>query len=254
MAEGSNTSAWRRFLASPSDSRGKTIAMAFAVSAVCAVFVSGATVMLRPIQQANRAVEQQLRLASLIEAIPGMSEILQEAGDGAISTVVIDIGEGSAVEMTPAELDAALDDPTNWTELSPEQDMAGIASRPDYAQIYILRNDDRVSLVILPIFGAGYNGTIEALIALRGDMETIAGMTVTGQSETPGLGARIEEPAWQASFAGKRYSDDAGNMRFDVARGPSSSDYEVAVSRMVRFWLGPEGYEPLIRAIKRGEF
>ena len=27
-----------------------------------------------------------------------------------------------------------------------------------------------------------------------------------------------------------------------------------AVTRMVRFWLGPEGYGPLIDAISRGEF
>jgi len=50
-----------------------------------------------------------------------------------------------------------------------------------------------------------------------------------------------------------------------VARGDASTAYQVdgitgatrttrGISNMVRFWLGPDGYGPLIRAIQRGEF
>lgn len=259
-------SLWKRFLAAPIDSRGKTIAVAFLVSAVCALLVSGATVILRPIQAANRAAEQQMRLEALVAAIPGMSQLMAEAEGASLAAVVIDIEEGAASEdVTPETYAAALEDPANWTALAPEDDMASLGSRPDIAQIYLLRSGDKVSLAILPIFGAGYNGPIEAMIALRGDMNTVAGLTVTQQSETPGLGARIEEPGWQASFAGKRIADEAGNVRFDVAHGPSASDYEVdgitgatrtsnAISRIVRFWMGPDGYGPLIHAIQNGEF
>jgi Na+-transporting NADH:ubiquinone oxidoreductase subunit C len=258
--------AWRRFLAQPVDSRGKTLLMAFLVSAVCAAMVTGATVLLRPVQQANRAAEQQARLEALVAAIPGMEKMLAQADGAALSVVVVDLTKAAAArDVTPATLEAALQLPENWTALPPEADMAGIGHRPDLAQIYLLRDADAVSLVILPVFGAGYNGMIEGMLALHADMETIAGFTVTRHSETPGLGARIEEPAWQASFAGKRFADDAGNMRFSVARGPSASAFEVdgitgatrtsnGVSRIVRFWLGPDGYGPLLAAIRRGAF
>ena len=43
MADPKGAGPWRRFLALPSDSRPKTIAMAFAVSSVCAILVSAAT-------------------------------------------------------------------------------------------------------------------------------------------------------------------------------------------------------------------
>ena len=266
MADTPLRAAWRRFLAQPVDSRGKTLLVAFLVSAACALMVTGATVLLRPIQQANRAAEEQARLEALVAAIPGMQQVLARAGGDALSVVVIDLEEGAAArDVTPATLEAALQLPENWTTLPPEQDMAGIGSRPDYAQVTLLRDGGAITLAILPVAGTGYNGTIEGMLALHGDMETIAGFTVTRQAETPGLGARIEEPAWQASFAGKRFADEAGNMRFAVARGPSASPYEVdgitgatrtssAVSRMVRFWLGPEGYGPLLDAIRRGEF
>ena len=62
MADLNPIAAWRRLLAMPNESRTKTIVMAFLVSAVCAVLVSAATVILRPIQTANRAAEDQARI------------------------------------------------------------------------------------------------------------------------------------------------------------------------------------------------
>ncbi|NKX43758.1 Na+-translocating NADH-quinone reductase subunit C [Roseicyclus persicicus] len=257
--------AWRRFLALPNESRGKTLAVAFAVSAVCAILVSGATVMLRPIQSANRAAEEQARIEALVAGIPGMADLLAQSG-GTLGTVVIDLVRGRAAsDVTPATLATALADPANWTALDAGQDLAGLGQRPDYAQIYLLRDAGEVSVVLLPISGAGYNGRIDAVLALSGDMNTIAGLSVTRQSETPGLGARIEEAGWLADFPGTRTRDEDGTLRFAVARGTAASVYEVdgitgatrtsnAVTRMVRFWLGPDGYGPLLAAIRRGEF
>ncbi len=256
---------WRRFLALPNESRTKTLVMAFLVSAVCAALVSGATVLLRPIQAANRAAEEQARIADLLAGIPGMAALLEQSG-GTLSTVVIDLDRGRAAEgITPATLDAALADPANWTALDPGADLAGLGHRPDFVQVFLLRDGETVSLALLPVTGQGYGGRIDAILALRGDMNTIAGIAVTGHSETPGLGGRIAERSWQASFPGTLVRDEAGEVRFRVARGPASGVHEVdgitgatrtgrGVTGMVRFWLGPDGYGPLIEAIGRGEF
>lgn len=266
MADLNPLSLWRRFLATPNDSRVKTLVVAFLVSAVCAIAVTGATVWLRPIQAQNRAVEQQAKLEALISAVPGMSELIEDAGGEALTTVVIDLDDGAASPtVTPETLEAALADPSNWTTLAAGDDIAGIGNRPNYAQIYLLRNGDKVSLAILPVAGTGYGGRIQALLALRGDMRTLAGIAITEQSETPGLGARISEPLWQRSFAGKQLSDDTGAQRFAVARGPGRTEYEVdgitgatrtsnAITQMIRFWTGPNGYGPLMAAIRRGDF
>ncbi len=266
MADLNPIALWRRFLLLPNDSRVKTLAVAFLVSAVCAVLVTVATVTLRPIQAQNRAAEQQARLEALIAAVPGISDLIAQAGGEALSTVVIDLDAGAAAtEVTAETLETALSDASNWTTLSPADDVAGIGNRPDYAQIYLLRDGERVSLAILPVVGTGYNGRIQALLALAGDMRTVAGIAVTEQAETPGLGARIEEPNWQRGFAGKQLFDDSGAFRFAVARGAARSDHEVdgitgatrtsnAITSMVRFWVGPKGYGPLIAAIRRGDF
>ncbi|MBP0483522.1 Na+-translocating NADH-quinone reductase subunit C [Sagittula salina] len=257
---------WRRLLALPNESRAKTVIVAFLVSAICAALVSGATVMLRPIQAANRAAEEQARIAALVRGIPGMAGLLEQSG-GTLSTVVIDLASGRAADaVPPAALETALADPGNWTVLEPEQDIAGLGQRPDFVQIYLLRDEvGRVSLALLPLSGQGYGGRIDAILALEADLNTVAGIAVTRHSETPGLGGRIDEAAWQAGFAGTALRDPAGAVRFRVASGPAAGDYEVdgitgatrtgrGVTRMVRFWLGPEGYGPLLDAMARGEF
>jgi Na+-transporting NADH:ubiquinone oxidoreductase subunit C len=162
-------------------------------------------------------------------------------------------------------LEAALADPANWTALDAGADIAGLGQRPDVAQVFLLRDDGEISLALLPMSAQGYNGRIDAILALRGDMNTLAGIAITRHAETPGLGGRIEEPSWQASFPGTEVRDESGQFRFNVARGDASSVYEVdgitgatrtsnAIERMVRFWLGPDGYGPFLRAVERGEF
>ena len=264
--EGRSLNPWRRLLALPNESRFKTVVIAFLVSAICGALVSGATVLLRPIQAANRAAEEEARIAALVRGIPGMASLLETTG-GALSTVVVDLNRGRAAQtVTPATLDAALADPANWLVLDPAQDLAGLGQRPDFAQIFLLRDEDAgLSLVLLPVSGQGYGGRIDAILALGRDLNTVAGLAVTSQSETPGLGGRIEETAWQAGFAGTQMRDPSGAVRFRVAQGAAGGPYEVdgitgatrtgrGVTGMMRFWLGPDGYGPLLDAMARGEF
>ncbi|MRX49483.1 FMN-binding protein [Paracoccus sp. S-4012] len=265
MADLNPVRAWRRMLALPNESRTKTLIVAFLVAAASTLLLSGATVLLRPIQAQNRAAEAQAQLAALIGGIPGMTDLLQAAG-GQLSTVVIDLERGAAAQgVTPENLEEVLAEGSNWTQLAPGEDLAGLGRRPDFARIYLLREGDAIRLLLLPMAGAGYNGTINTIMALQGDLSTVAGFAIMEHRETPGLGARIDEPAWLAQFVGRQTRDERGQLRFAVARGPAGSVHEVdgitgatrttnGISQMVRFWLGPQGYGPLLEAIRRGEF
>jgi Na+-transporting NADH:ubiquinone oxidoreductase subunit C len=127
-----------------------------------------------------------------------------------------------------------------------------------------VRSGTKTALVILPVYGVGYQAMIRGYLALEGDLNTVAGLTITEQAETPGLGAKITEPAWQALWPGTKLADDTGAIHFAVVKGGATTDYEVdgitgatrtgnAVANMIRFWVGPDGFGPVLDKLKRGE-
>ncbi|WP_404404560.1 NADH:ubiquinone reductase (Na(+)-transporting) subunit C [Pelagibacterium halotolerans] len=266
MAELNLIALWRRLLALPNESRTKTLAVAFLVTLACAALVSATTVVLRPFQDANRAAERQARLEAMLDELPGMQDILAGSGADGLDTVIVNLTSGTVAEdIDPDTFDrtAFAADPETSTVLGPEEDVAGLGRRSDYQRIYILREGDAVRLVLLPVSATGYGGRIEALLALQDDFNTVAGLSITEHSETPGLGARITERSWQALWPGKEIADETGEIRLQVVRGSASSVFEVdgvtgatrtstAVSNMIAFWMGPMGYGPLIEALKAG--
>jgi electron transport complex protein RnfG len=73
----------------------------------------------------------------------------------------------------------------------------------------------------LPAEGNGYQGVIKLMIGLSTDLESIKGVKVLEQVETPGLGGRISEPAFQEQFRGLKpqtggpFSDPGDHRGYD---------------------------------------
>lgn len=57
---------------------------------------------------------------------------------------------------------------------------------------------------IIPVQGPGLWGMITIMAGFEKDLETFSGVAIVSQNETPGLGARIEEPWFTAQFKGKK--------------------------------------------------
>lgn len=58
--------------------------------------------------------------------------------------------------------------------------------------------------VVIPVTGSGLWGPIWGYVALEKDMNTLAGIIMAHKGETPGLGAEIATPKYQAKFVGKQ--------------------------------------------------
>ena len=52
----------------------------------------------------------------------------------------------------------------------------------------------------VPFTGAGLWGTIRGYLGVSADLQTVLGLVFTSQNETPGLGGRIEEPAYRDQY------------------------------------------------------
>ncbi len=254
-----------RFQALPNEAPAKTLALAFAVALVCAILVSTTAVVLRPRQEANQRAERLAGITEMVAALPGY-----EAAEATVEPVVVELSSGkTAPAIDPYKFDprAAAGDAATSVALPPAADLAQIGRRPNDALVYLVRRGGALALVILPVYGLGYASTLHGYLALGPDGETVVALKFYEHQETPGLGGKIDDPAWRAQWQGKKLRDAAGALRVGVAKGradPEAAPYQVdgisgatrtgrGVTNLLRFWLGSEGFGPFLARLKSGE-
>ncbi|PKL13861.1 MAG: FMN-binding protein [Spirochaetae bacterium HGW-Spirochaetae-8] len=69
---------------------------------------------------------------------------------------------------------------------------------------YTVKTGSDPERYVIPFAGAGLWGKISLMVGFEADLSTLSGVAIVSQNETPGLGARIEEPWFTAQFAGKQ--------------------------------------------------
>ena len=76
--------------------------------------------------------------------------------------------------------------------------------RTTYYSLYRVSHDDTISGWVVKARGQGYADKIEVLIGVDPNIQTITGLFILEQKETPGLGNKITFPVWLEQFAGKK--------------------------------------------------
>lgn len=240
------------------------------VCLVCSLFVSAAAVSLRGIQQKNALNEKRINIliaAGLAEAGQKLKAKEIEERFAKITPVVVNLESGEIVtDKDPAKYDMykAAESKDEGEALS--NDPANIKRIAKDGSAYLLIDGDKIERVILPVQGYGLWSTMYGFTALSLDEKaTIKGLTFYQQGETPGLGARITEPAWQAQWDGVNPYGENGEPRIEVAKNANpDKDWQVdaisgatltsrGVQNLMNFWLGKQGYEPFLRRIQDGE-
>lgn len=256
----------RRLLDLPNDDSRKIVFVAVSLCLVCSLMVSAAAVLLAPMQVAQQ--QEFLRRNVLLAA--GL--IAEDDDDAKVNQLfreieqrMVDLDAGrftDAIDPRTFDPRAAKRDPKLSDEIPENADVAGINRRERYARVYILRNGEDVSRIILPVRAYGLWSTMFAFIALEGDFNTVASINFYEHAETPGLGDEIEDPDWRAQWVGRQVFDTTGQPRLRVIRGrvdPASpgATYEVdgmagatltgnGVSNMIAFWFGESGFGPFL--------
>ena len=121
---------------------------------------------------------------------------------------------------------------------------------PVQLPVYECTMDDGRKVNILAMYGAGLWGAIWGYVAVEADNETVAGAIFDHASETPGLGAKIAEPAFYTQFRGKKLSDAGQFSSVKVIKGGANGSENgvdaisgatmtsKAVSTSLEQWLG----------------
>lgn len=262
----------QKFLNLPNDSTAKAFWMATLVGVTCALTVSATAVLLKPQRQANLEAFRQQRMDTMLSSLPGLKEVLQGSDADTLQTLFIDLNTGTAAEpavvsdfKAQSSADSENSNAATYTlALDDSIDIAGIEQRPNLVEVHLLQKQGKLDLLVLPIYGRGYQSTIRAWLTLSGDLNTVVALSVFEQGETPGIGARITEDSWQQLWAQKQLYNDNREVALSVVTGQATNVNEVdgisgatrtgvGINSMLQFWLGEYGFEPFLNKLREGE-
>ncbi|GEK14036.1 Na(+)-translocating NADH-quinone reductase subunit C [Aliivibrio fischeri] len=252
-------------MASNNDSIKKTLGVVIGLSLVCSIIVSTAAVGLRDKQKANAVLDKQSKIVE-VAGITG-SGTVPELFAANIEPRLVDFATGEFVDGDAATYDQrkAAKDPKQSIKLTAEQDKAKIIRRANLGVVYLVKDGDKVTKIILPVHGTGLWSMMYAFVAVETDGNTIAGITYYDQAETPGLGGEVENPTWRAQFVGKKLFDENHKPAIKIVKGgaPAGSEYGVdglsgatltgnGVQHTFDFWLGNDGFGPFLAKVRDG--
>jgi Na+-transporting NADH:ubiquinone oxidoreductase subunit C len=245
----------------------RALAVSLAVAFVCALVVSTVSVSLRPLQKANVEAERRKQLEFVLTAL---ADIGQAQAFEDLEARIVNLSSGHYDDtQDPASFNAetAIGQPGGSMQIPADLDLAGIKRRAVYARVYLVRDQDGdVDIIILPVWGRGYQSSLHAWLVLDRYTTSIAALKFYQHGETPGIGARIQEPEWEALWRGAPIFDDNGVLRIGVRSrvGSASTDgsgYLIdgisgatrttqGVDGLLRFWLGDLGFGRYLQQVR----
>jgi len=260
----------RGFFHLPNDNMVKTIGVATLLCLLCSVIVSGAATILKPQQVANKLLDKKsniLRVAGINDDSKSVDELFAQ-----IEARVVEMKTGEftdAVDAATFDQRKAANDAEYRVALSNEQDLASVGAISKYGNVYLVRDGENLSKIILPVSGYGLWSTMYGFIALENDARTVSGITFYEHGETPGLGAEIENKKWQATWDGKRISNEHGEIILKLIKGgvdvsSPGSEYQIdglagatltsnGVSNLIQFWMGKDAFGPFLERLRSAQ-
>ena len=170
-----------------------TLCFACVLGSVCALLLTAADDFAEPYKSANAKAEEMLNVLSALK-VP-----LEE---GTSSMQLVKIFQNRIRQESRGQDEV-------YIYFSPE-------------------SKDQIQALAIRFTGSGLWGPIKGFLALEPDMETIRGMTIFEQEETPGLGGEIGAQWFKDQFLGKSIKGDSGNIgiviRSDGGKAPNGVD------------------------------
>ena len=251
------------------ESVGRTFTVAIIIFSICSFLVSGAAVGLHDKQQANKELDRKKNIliaAGIYDANVPIAETFQM-----VDAKIVDLATGEYVStdvIDPATYDQRLaaQDAELSTRISAKEDLAGIGRREKYSFVYFINKDGKLDQIVLPINGKGLWSTLYGFLSLDADLNTVRGLTFYEHGETPGLGDKIDDTAWQKLWVGKKVYGEQGAVDIRVIKGivdPNNLQaiHQVdglagatltanGVTHLMHYWFGDHAFKPYLSAAK----
>ena len=263
------------------DSIQNVIVIALVVCLFCAIVVAGSAVALKERRVENKALDKSknvLIAAGLFEEgvtkVEDINTLFARFEPRVVDLRTKQLLSEAEVATVEQQLEIsfldydqrkAAKDPALSSALTDLEDIASINRREHYSLIYLLRSESGIDRIVLPVHGYGLWSTLYGFLALEADGNTVSGITFYEHAETAGLGGEVDNPAWKAKWPGKQIYANHGGVAMRVIKGavdPNAAEsvHQVdglsgatltsnGVSNMIAYWLGDDGYGPVLGSI-----
>ncbi|MCH2183443.1 MAG: Na(+)-translocating NADH-quinone reductase subunit C [Mariniblastus sp.] len=277
------------------DSIANTFIVAIGVCLVCSLLVSGAAVGLRSMQQKNIELDMKkniLQAAGFPKDEINSAQKVEDLFANRVDPIIIDLktGQPAAQQLvdTDEELGSVQEALTDYDQISTAKDaksldsglatkvpddknIAGVSKIETYSHVYLVKDESgKVVKYVFPVRGKGLWSILKGFIAVKNDLNTIAGLTYYEHLETPGLGGEVDAPWWKQLWRDpdnpKKIFDSDGNVEIHLVKGAAEPNDEYAVdglsgatitsrgvTNMLKFWMGPDGFGPFIKRLDKQE-
>lgn len=176
------------------------------------------SISLKDKQQENMAVDKMRQILASLHVVPQKDDVISDFEKYITAGYVVN-NSGERIEGDAFAIDVAA--------------QSKLPSPSRHLPVYEATMPDGARKYVFPVYGAGLWGPIWGYVALDADGSTIFGAYFAHQSETPGLGAEIEKPAFSDQFIGKHiYSGDHLVPVSVVKKGqkPAAGEYVDGIS------------------------
>jgi Na+-transporting NADH:ubiquinone oxidoreductase subunit C len=188
------------------------ILYAAAITVVCGGLLAFASVSLKPMQDANIAMEKKENILSSVLTLKKDDDI-NTLYKKQVKGFVLDYNGNIKEGMTPEDVDLAKE-----YKKAPAERLL---------PVYEFRNAEdstKVDYAVMPVYGYGLWNNIWGFVAVKSDFSTIQGVKLDHAGETPGLGARIKSDEIQDRYKGKMIFDK-GLLASVVMQKGEGADY-----------------------------
>jgi Na+-transporting NADH:ubiquinone oxidoreductase subunit C len=181
------------------ESNAYTFLFSIALVAVVGTILSSLSLGLKPMQERNREVKKKIDILAAVGIDSDRSNAEKIFSDVIIDSYVIS-SRGEVLENEVA-FDVDVQKQIRDKKIKPEDRLFPI----------FLAKKDGNPLYVLPVVGKGLWGPLWGYVAVDGeDRRTIRGTSFSHKSETPGLGAEINQAFFQDRFVDAKLSNDEG--------------------------------------------
>jgi Na+-transporting NADH:ubiquinone oxidoreductase subunit C len=194
------------------------------MTAVVAILLTGLREVTKAGAERNEAIFNKRAILLSVENNLGDKKVSQ-LSDAEVEAIFQNQVEQRVLNMEGEEVE---------NMMAEDVDMAKERKKPEEERVlplYIFSDQDtKEKFYILSVRGNGLWDEIWGNVALKSDLETVAGAAFDHQGETPGLGAEIKDnPSFRKQFQGKKIYDSDGDYTAVVVRknGAVNDRYEV---------------------------